>query len=170
MRILHVLDHSAPILSGYTYRTLSILREQCRLGWETTHVTSSKHPAETPVEESEGFRFYRTAAPRGVRAKLPVIRQLAVVRELAARLRSLMPELAARHPPRPLPISRTVSRPFAWVESWVFRSSTRCGRSGRTRPSITGRAGREGRAIASPGPSKRTFSNAWMPWRLSAKE
>ena len=93
MRILHVLDHSAPILSGYTYRTLSILQEQRRLGWETAQVTSSKHPAETPVEESEGFRFYRTPASRGVLPKLPVLRQLAVVRELESRLRALVPEL-----------------------------------------------------------------------------
>src|SRR3990172_8699378 len=93
MRILHVLDHSAPILSGYTYRTLSILHEQRRLGWETAHVTSSKHPAETLVEESEGFRFYRTPDSRGVLSKLPVVRQLAVVRELESRLRALVPEL-----------------------------------------------------------------------------
>ena len=93
MRILHVLDHSAPILSGYTYRTLSILREQRRLGWETAHVTSSKHAAETLVEESEGFRFYRTPAPRGFHSKLPVVKQVAVVRELEGRLRSLVPEV-----------------------------------------------------------------------------
>jgi len=94
MRILHVLDHSAPILSGYTYRTLSILREQRRLGWETAQVTSSKHPAEALVEESEGFRFYRTPASRGFHSKLPVVGQLAVVRELEGRLRSLVPEVA----------------------------------------------------------------------------
>ena len=93
MRILHVLDHSAPILSGYTYRTLSILREQRRLGWETAHVTGSKHPAEALVEESEGFRFYRTAAPREFRSKVPMVKQLAVVRELEGRLRALVPEL-----------------------------------------------------------------------------
>ena len=93
MRILHVLDHSAPILSGYTYRTLSILHEQRRLGWETAHVTSSKHAAETLVEESEGFRFYRTPAPRGVHSRLPLVGQLAVVRELESRLRALVPEL-----------------------------------------------------------------------------
>ena len=92
-RILHVLDHSAPILSGYTYRTLSILREQRRLGWETAHVTSSKHPAEAQVEESEGFVFYRTPAPRGIGSRLPVMNQLAVVRELEGRLRSLVPEV-----------------------------------------------------------------------------
>jgi PEP-CTERM/exosortase A-associated glycosyltransferase len=92
-RILHVLDHSAPILSGYTYRTLSILREQRRMGWETAHVTSSKHPAEKETEESEGFLFYRTPAPRGVGSRLPVMNQLAVVRELESRLRSLVPQV-----------------------------------------------------------------------------
>jgi PEP-CTERM/exosortase A-associated glycosyltransferase len=93
MRILHVLDHSAPILSGYTYRTLSILREQRRLGWETAQLTSSKHPAEALVEEWEGFRFHRTPVPRGIRSKLPVVGQLAGVRELEGRLRALVPEL-----------------------------------------------------------------------------
>ena len=31
LRVLHVLDHSAPLHSGYAFRTLSILREQHRL-------------------------------------------------------------------------------------------------------------------------------------------
>ena len=35
VRILHVLDHSIPMQSGYTFRTRSILREQRRMGWET---------------------------------------------------------------------------------------------------------------------------------------
>jgi len=42
MRILHVLDHSIPLHSGYTFRTLSILKEQRALGWETAHLTSPK--------------------------------------------------------------------------------------------------------------------------------
>ena len=32
MRILHVLDHSLPLHSGYAFRTLAILREQRALG------------------------------------------------------------------------------------------------------------------------------------------
>ena len=35
MRILHILDHSIPLHSGYTFRTLALLREQRRLGWDT---------------------------------------------------------------------------------------------------------------------------------------
>ena len=32
LRVLHVLDHSIPLHSGYTFRTRAILREQRRLG------------------------------------------------------------------------------------------------------------------------------------------
>lgn len=42
MRILHILDHSIPLHSGYTFRTAAILREQRALGWETFHLTSPK--------------------------------------------------------------------------------------------------------------------------------
>ena len=35
LRILHVLDHSIPLHSGYAFRTRAILREQRRLGWES---------------------------------------------------------------------------------------------------------------------------------------
>ena len=45
VRILHVLDHSIPMQSGYTFRTRAILREQRRMGWETFHLTSPKHAA-----------------------------------------------------------------------------------------------------------------------------
>ena len=31
LRVLHVLDHSIPLHSGYTFRTLSLLREQRKL-------------------------------------------------------------------------------------------------------------------------------------------
>ena len=42
MRVLHILDHSIPLHSGYTFRTLAILKEQRALGWETFHLTSPK--------------------------------------------------------------------------------------------------------------------------------
>jgi len=94
MRILHVLDHSAPLHSGYTFRTLSILREQHRLGWETAHVTSAKHPATTLEEQAEGLHFYRTLPTTAAWAKLPVLRQVAVIRTLERRLRSLVDAIA----------------------------------------------------------------------------
>jgi glycogen(starch) synthase len=42
IRTLHVLDHSIPLHSGYTFRTAALLREQRALGWETFHLTSPK--------------------------------------------------------------------------------------------------------------------------------
>ena len=45
MRVLHVLDHSIPLHSGYTFRTLAILREQDRLGWQTLQFTTPKQGA-----------------------------------------------------------------------------------------------------------------------------
>ncbi len=66
MRILHVLDHSIPLHSGYTFRTLAILREQRRRGWETVQLTTPKQgPGAAREEMVEGFRLYRTPSAEG---------------------------------------------------------------------------------------------------------
>ena len=92
MRILHVLDHSIPLHSGYAFRTLAIIREQRALGWDTFHVTSSKHHLPTPpVEVVDGFTFHRT--PAGALERLPLFRHAAVIHGLYRRLRRLIPEL-----------------------------------------------------------------------------
>jgi glycogen(starch) synthase len=66
LRILHVLDHSIPLHSGYTFRTLSILREQRKLGWETFHLTTPKHgPTASLQEDVDGMTFYRTPSVEG---------------------------------------------------------------------------------------------------------
>lgn len=101
MRVLHILDHSAPLHSGYTFRTLSILREQRRRGWETFQLTGPKQGADTPPEEAvDGWHFYRTPLkPAGP----PVLRELALMRRLTARLievaRRVQPDLLHAHSP-----------------------------------------------------------------------
>ncbi len=61
LRVLHVLDHSIPLHSGYTFRTLAILREQQHLGWQTLQLTTPKQGAGTALEEVvDGRKFYRT--------------------------------------------------------------------------------------------------------------
>ena len=61
LRILHVLDHSAPLHSGYTFRTLAILREQHALGWDTLQLTSPKQgPGAATQETVDGLSFLRT--------------------------------------------------------------------------------------------------------------
>jgi PEP-CTERM/exosortase A-associated glycosyltransferase len=93
LRVLHVLDHSIPLQSGYTFRTRAILREQRRLGWETFHLTSPKHTAPGgPEQDVDGLHFYRTIWQPGGLATWPVLRELALMRATAHRLR----EVAAR--------------------------------------------------------------------------
>ena len=94
LRVLHVLDHSVPLHSGYSFRTLSILKEQRRLGWETFHLTSTKHyGAEADEEEVEGLTFYRTRPGSGRLRTLPVANQMAVMTDTARRLREVVAQV-----------------------------------------------------------------------------
>ena len=94
MRILHILDHSIPLHSGYTFRTLSILREQRARGWQTFHVTSAKQRSGDMLEENvDGMRFYRTPVGKGPLAKLPVLNQVDVIDGLAKRLMQIIPQV-----------------------------------------------------------------------------
>lgn len=101
MRILHILDHSIPLHSGYTFRTAAILREQRRLGWETFHLTSPKHTAPGGEEEDvDGLHFYRT---RGAQGAVPVLREWQLMSALTRRLetvaRELHPDVLHAHSP-----------------------------------------------------------------------
>ncbi len=104
MRILHILDHSIPLHSGYTFRTAAILREQRALGWETFHLTSEKQVGcEVLEEEADGLHFYRTPKNTGVLSRLPVMNQVAVMQGLAGRLREVIaivkPDILHAHSP-----------------------------------------------------------------------
>ncbi|WP_022683723.1 TIGR04063 family PEP-CTERM/XrtA system glycosyltransferase [Sphingobium bisphenolivorans] len=60
-RILHVLDHSLPMHSGYTFRTRAILRAQMARGWEVRGITGRRHSASGAMqEEVDGLQFHRT--------------------------------------------------------------------------------------------------------------
>ena len=81
LRILHVLDHSIPLHSGYTFRTAALLRGQRALGWETFHITSPKQgPSKAAEEEVDGLHFYRTPSGTGLLADLPVGREVALMK------------------------------------------------------------------------------------------
>jgi PEP-CTERM/exosortase A-associated glycosyltransferase len=104
MRILHILDHSIPLHSGYTFRTRNILQQQRALGWETVQITGSKHLNPAGQEEDvDGFHFYRTQASEGFLDRLPVLNQLAVVNTLSARLNEVVikerPDILHAHSP-----------------------------------------------------------------------
>ncbi len=61
MRILHILDHSLPLHSGYTFRTRAILKAQEERGWSVRGVTGVRHSGDGPdVEQVDGLTFHRT--------------------------------------------------------------------------------------------------------------
>lgn len=92
MKILHVLDHSIPLHSGYTFRTLAILREQRALGWETHHITSAKQENCKVLEEDvDGLHFYRTQPAEGIFSRLPFFNQISIINTLAKRLEEIVP-------------------------------------------------------------------------------
>ncbi|MDO8938550.1 MAG: glycosyltransferase, exosortase A system-associated [Methylicorpusculum sp.] len=94
MKVLHILDHSIPLHSGYTFRTRAILEQQRLLGWETFHVTSPKQlGVKESVEWADGFKFYRSQEVTGLKAQLPIVNQWAVVDALAKRLDQIIPEI-----------------------------------------------------------------------------
>ncbi|WP_448547400.1 TIGR04063 family PEP-CTERM/XrtA system glycosyltransferase [Thalassotalea fusca] len=104
MKVLHVLDHSIPLHSGYTFRTRSILKQQRLAGIETCHVTSPKHGnAEKEVEEVDGLTFYRSAQPKGLMSKLPVLNQLALIKPMTERILEVIeiekPDIIHAHSP-----------------------------------------------------------------------
>src|SRR5215471_18477237 len=104
MRILHVLDHSIPVLDGYSVRTLSILRHQRELGWETVHVTGPRHEIPGPaVERVDGWEFFRTPASAGLLGRLPVLQYVTVVGDLSRRIgevaRAARPDVIHAHSP-----------------------------------------------------------------------
>ena len=114
LRVLHVLDHSIPLQSGYTFRTLAILREQRAFGWETFHLTSPKHGTSAALEETvEGLTFYRTPFNPGALGRFRALRELALMRATAKRLQ----DIAERVRPRVLhahsPVLNAI--PAMWV-------------------------------------------------------
>lgn len=104
MRILHILDHSIPLHSGYTFRTISILKEQRARGWETYQITSAKQGRCKESQETvDGWEFFRTPLPTGVAPKLPVVNQLAIIDSLTRRLTEVVeavrPDILHAHSP-----------------------------------------------------------------------
>ncbi|GAA5180406.1 hypothetical protein GCM10025771_24840 [Niveibacterium umoris] len=104
MRILHILDHSIPLHSGYTFRTAAILREQRRLGWETHHLTSPKQGGcREMVEEVDGLTFHRTLPPKAVWSGKPLLGELELMRQLERRIEELIvrlkPDVLHAHSP-----------------------------------------------------------------------
>lgn len=100
-RVLHVLDHSLPLHSGYTFRTRAILTAQAALGLDVRGITGLRHIADGPdCEEAEGLTFHRT---RGVASGPPGLREWREITLLADAITALAadwrPDLLHAHSP-----------------------------------------------------------------------
>jgi PEP-CTERM/exosortase A-associated glycosyltransferase len=104
MKILHVLDHSLPLHSGYVFRTAAILREQRARGWETLQMTTPRQGrCEHDDESVDGLRFYRTRLPQRRWRRPAGLREWDEMRATAARLEALVrehsPDIVHAHSP-----------------------------------------------------------------------
>ena len=108
MRVLHVLDHSLPLHSGYAFRTAAILRQQHAMGWQTVQLTTPRHHRDGPDPELvDGLSFHRTAmaAPSlaGPASSLPIMREWLEMRATAQTLEALCrrerPDILHAHSP-----------------------------------------------------------------------
>ncbi|MDD2541862.1 MAG: glycosyltransferase, exosortase A system-associated [Desulfuromonadaceae bacterium] len=106
MKILHILDHSLPLHSGYTFRSDNIVRCQQQAALTPVVVTSPKHeqswrkPTE-PVEEVNGIGYYRSGPLVG--PQLPFVAEGLLVRQLASRIQQVVdlerPDILHAHSP-----------------------------------------------------------------------
>lgn len=92
-RVLHVLDHSLPLHSGYTFRTRAILKAQEGHGLELRGVTGQRHNLEAVLagspEEADGLLFHRTP---GTPSGPPPLREMGEIEELAASIHAVAAE------------------------------------------------------------------------------
>lgn len=88
MNILHVLDHSLPIHSGYAFRSAEILRALDKMGYGVTARTGPKHDRE---HETQGFEFddyyKRSFYSNRLLRSIPIVEQLEVIRILRRDIR-----------------------------------------------------------------------------------
>jgi glycogen synthase len=100
-RVLHILDHSLPLHSGYTFRTRAIMTAQASLGLEVRGITGLRHTSPGPdTEQAEGLTFHRT---RGKASGPPGLREWREINLLAEAIIALAgdwrPDVLHAHSP-----------------------------------------------------------------------
>jgi PEP-CTERM/exosortase A-associated glycosyltransferase len=106
LKVLHVLDHSLPVQSGYAFRSQAIITAQRRRGWAPIALTSPKHYESwgegwKSSEEIGAIRYYRASAIPGKRVPLlgEIQLMLALTKRLAAVAREHVPNILHPHSP-----------------------------------------------------------------------
>ncbi len=100
-RILHVLDHSLPLHSGYAFRTRAIMHAQMANGLEVRGITGLRHSADGPdMEEAEGLIFHRTRGKASGPAVLREMREISALADAICKLaQHWRPDVLHAHSP-----------------------------------------------------------------------
>lgn len=106
VKILHIFDHSLPLHSGYTFRSMAILKAQRERGWQTAHLTSPRHEKSTTTrvesEDVADFRFWRTPFSPGPISRTPawpLLEMQATMRRLRDLVDQECPDVLHAHSP-----------------------------------------------------------------------
>jgi PEP-CTERM/exosortase A-associated glycosyltransferase len=85
--VLHLLDVSPPIVSGYSTRSQYIILNQRKLGLNPFAVTSPHHPCNSKEEIIKGIRYFRTSISASqIIASLPIFTELYYVDAVCNRI------------------------------------------------------------------------------------
>jgi len=100
-RVLHVLDHSLPLHSGYTFRTRAIMTAQAASGFDVRGITGLRHAADGPAAEvADGLLFHRTHGEASGPAPLREWREIARLADaIVALARDWRPDVLHAHSP-----------------------------------------------------------------------
>ena len=98
--ILHVLDHSSPIVSGYSVRSRDLIAAQIKLGQSVMVLTGPLHQMDDPQATDfmlDGAPYFRTAivgalAGSALRRRWPGLREWQIVRLLRNRILEIIDE------------------------------------------------------------------------------
>lgn len=104
-RILHVLDHSLPLHSGYAFRTRAIMSAQAASGMEVRGITGLRHGREAgttgpDTEVAEGLTFHRTPGEVSGPTIMREWREIAALKEAICQLaQEWRPDVLHAHSP-----------------------------------------------------------------------
>jgi len=102
MKILHVLDHSRPLTSGYAFRSHYILTWQKKIGLSPFGLTSPLYNQGSGWEEVEGVSYFRIKLPP-ICLKFPILREWSTILALKRAIKRLAlethPEIIHAHSP-----------------------------------------------------------------------
>lgn len=103
-RVLHVLDHSLPLHSGYTFRTRAILKAQEMAGLEVRGITGQRHNLEAPgylaQETVDSLAFHRTPGEPSGPMLVSELREMAALSQSIQELaKDWRPDIIHAHSP-----------------------------------------------------------------------